>query len=102
MTDTPIPDDVMKVADAAFVEAYEECSCLPVARAILADREAQAKRVEELEEALKPFATEADAWEGFEDDEALTEGWPNGPSTNLHVSDLRQARALLAKEGSDA
>jgi hypothetical protein len=69
MTDTPIPDDVMNLAR----EATEAGNTDPewflagtrekyIARAILADRAAQAKRVEELEEVLRDFERNATAW----------------------------------------
>lgn len=58
MTDTHIPEDVMKRARRiANIPALDSLTYIlladDIARAILADREAQAKRVEELEMALR-------------------------------------------------
>lgn len=53
--------------------------------------------IDRLKEALTPFAESADGWDGYQDSEALVEGW-NGSlelQTKLTVSDLRKAREAL-------
>ena len=55
-------------------------------------------RIEELEQALKPFADEAQLWAGFHNEETIVEGWSGGPPSNVRVSDLRHAADVLNKD----
>jgi hypothetical protein len=52
------------------------------------------KRIEGLEDALKPFAREADDW----DDKMDCEDIP-AEATDIKISDLRKARAALSPVG---
>lgn len=98
MGEAPIPGDVMKVARGAWsampvshiVEIREAVTTI-IARAILADREAQAKRVEELE---------AGIYDAIYDMRSLYyDAYPEGTGVEEYIGKLS---ALLAKEGSDA
>jgi len=51
--------------------------------------------IEELLEALKPFAYEAAQWEHFDDEERLVEGWTDGPDSRITVGDLRKAHTIF-------
>lgn len=62
---------------------------------VTAERDAAIARVSALEEALRPFADEADAWSEFSDQDELVEPWPEGPESNLKVHNLRAAREAL-------
>jgi hypothetical protein len=114
MTDTPIPDDVLRAAKEALGEAWTSelggtrgwlLRRDAIARAILADREAQAKRVEELERALRPFTVFClHIQDDFPDSWSLDIRKPGSieHAGELRVGHFRAARALFAKEGSDA
>lgn len=97
MGEAQIPDDVMQVAQEILPEKWTIAVYdLPVlhnriARAILADREAQAKRVEELE---------AGIYDAIYDMRSLYyDAYPEGTGVEEYIGKLS---ALLAKEGSDA
>lgn len=109
---TDIPADVIEAAAticnaAKFKDTASEEDCLvAIARAILADRAAQAERMARLEEALKPFAYVADvedeAGRDDPDDDRIWVVQAHGCQlAEFTIDDFRRARAL-SQEGSDA
>ena len=111
MTDTHIPDDVMKLAREAaeagntdpewFLAGTREKH---IARTIIADREAQAERIRKLEEALRRLLKCEYDGQGLTD--CIDNDGCHYPSQELADAianaEAEFARALLAKEGSDA
>lgn len=74
-----------------------------VARAILADRAAQAERMARLEEALKPFADEfARIKKNHEGFESLLSDDATYVGGKLSLGHLHDAARALSQEGSDA
>lgn len=53
------------------------------------------KRIWELQEALKPFANEAENWETASDEDDLVEPFTEVPDPSLKVKHLRDARRVL-------
>ena len=90
-----IPDDIMQAAREAYASMYPDYPCQNeisiIARAILAERERCAKRLEDTEEMLRElracFAVQP-RWR----DRDLAEGW-------ARVEELRRVDAFLAIRG---
>ena len=64
------------------------------------ERDAMAAENNRLQEALKPFADEAEHWETWGADDSLVEWFPeyDGNENPITVGDLRNARAALKGE----
>lgn len=105
---TDIPDDVMKVARELLTEQGLAAQLVInldsiIARAILADREAQAKRVEEIVKARKAiYEAKRDAANPLAEEQFCRRDLFNHAVEAFELLEDEMARALLAKEGSDA
>lgn len=100
--------DFIAAARTALPDALREIQRLTLAMATAADQSQtvaeyqdrairhMTARIAALEEALKPFAAQADCWDGDADDEAITTCSLGGcASIDFTIGDLRKARAVL-------
>lgn len=106
MSEAPIPDDVMKLSRNCLDKVFRAPSNVEakriIARAILADREAQAKRVEEAIKARRAiYEAKRDAADPFADDQFCRRDLFNHAVEAFEWLEDEISRAL-AKEGSDA
>ncbi|OBQ68945.1 hypothetical protein EFV37_29345 [Mesorhizobium loti] len=83
---------------SAEIDALEEegCGVDDDIRKLNTRAEAAESQLEMARKALEPFAREAEVWGGYDETEALVEGWNGGPASQLTVAHLRAAARAQA------